>query len=333
MTGSSKDFEELARALWQKGIAGFCPTTLSASESDLTSSVQKIGAWIRKAWNKSGDEKTASGALPLGIHLEGPFLSPMACGAHPKNTIRAFNMQELESLYEASQKTLKLLTIAPELLSPEQLLSLKNWAKRHEVILSAGHSQATEHQGHTAFENGFSGVTHAWNALAFHHRSPGILGAALGRPGTHLEVIIDQVHLAPTLIRWMKRLHAGSKKGRLCFISDCVSAAETTTGSHHAFGTLQVHFADGASRTKGGHLAGGGRLLSDAFHDWILIESQSEKIKPKDVLISSLAHLTEHPLQALQLQGPRWKKFQKTHQVQWVATKAGSYLPEPLTSL
>src|SRR4051812_17893606 len=90
MSASGGQMDDLSAQLWRKGIAGFCPTTLSVAPPALLESVERIGRWIRKG--------TAPGARPLGIHLEGPFIHPGSCGAHPPEAIRALDLEELQRL-------------------------------------------------------------------------------------------------------------------------------------------------------------------------------------------------------------------------------------------
>src|SRR6185437_15636763 len=152
-----------------------CATTLSTDPHELAQAVSRLGEWIhseRGSLSRGGSVR----AMPLGIHLEGPFINSSCCGAHPPSSIRSLDLKELEALWKLSQGTLKILTIAPETLSSKALTRLVDWANHRGISLSLGHSKATEKQAKSAFESGFRGVTHAWNALAFHQRSPGALG-------------------------------------------------------------------------------------------------------------------------------------------------------------
>ncbi|MCM2277570.1 MAG: hypothetical protein NDJ89_05790 [Oligoflexia bacterium] len=292
MQAAPPELDRLAELLWQKGIAAFCPTTLSAPSKELHEVVSRLGEWIRRP------AEGTRGALPLGIHLEGPFLHPEAIGAHPPEGIRPLTPEELRSLWEASQGTLKILTMAPETLEPAVLRDASRFCRKKGIVLSLGHSRASEAEARAAFDQGFRGVTHAWNALGFHHRAPGPLGAALGRPDVYIELIPDQIHLSPTLIRWTRRLHAGCP---ICFVSDATPAAATDTQSKHGFGPLTIQLADGASRLESGALAGGGMLLSESFGRWVTFEARATGQEPEKVLKSSLDCVTRFPLAALGL--------------------------------
>lgn len=316
MTAGPEALDELSARLWQNGVAAFCPTTLSESFEGLLESVARIGKWIRSG--------TSKGALPLGIHLEGPFIHPGACGAHPIEHIRPFKQSDLELLWKTSEGTLKLLTIAPEKLTLGQLKTLSKWAREQKVVLSLGHSKATEAQANLAFSHGFSGITHAWNALSFHHREPGALGAALGRDDVHVELILDQVHVAPSVIDWMERLHPRG----LCYVSDAVPPAGAKPGTWHRFGPLKARLHDGACRLESGALAGGGYLLSEAYSNWLASRCKDGGAALlKKTLKSSLGRVTTEPLNALGLS----TRLLSKRRVRWVQERrAGLFTAIPV---
>ncbi len=292
MTAQEAELDDLAEQLGMAGIAAFCPTTLSAPLPDLLKSVERLGRWMRS------QESAAGKALPLGIHLEGPFIHPEACGAHPPGAIQVFRMKTLEKLWEASQGTLKILTVAPDRLKPTEILALARWCREKKVHLSAGHTRVTQAEATQAFDLGFRGVTHAWNAMGFHHRDPGLLGAAVGRKEVWIEQIIDQIHVDPTVIHWMTQLHSNG----LCFVSDCAPAAAARAGKWCGFGpNLQVRAKDGACYTKKGHLAGGGILLPQTYLNWLDFELKNHSVNYTELLRRSLPWVTEQPLKALRV--------------------------------
>jgi N-acetylglucosamine-6-phosphate deacetylase len=287
MTAKPSELDSLSAELAKKGVAGFSATTLSASETDLAAAVTRLGAWIRS--------EAAPGARPLGIHLEGPFLNSEAAGAHPPGILRKLRMTEIEKLWTASRETLHILTVAPETLDDETRTALATWATKRKVRLAIGHTRCTQLQATTAFEAGFSGVTHAWNALSYHHREPGALGAALGRKNTFVELIPDEVHVHPSFIDWTLALHP---KGTF-FVSDAAPAACTDGTHYHRFGDLECRFQDRASRLPDGRLAGGGFLLPDSFAQWIAAESVRKHVAPEKLLRAHLARIHRLPLEAI----------------------------------
>ncbi len=280
----------LTQRLWKAGMAAFCPTTVSSDWPQLKETVQRLGQWITQFRAHSGDRTPKT--RPLGIHLEGPYLNTQCCGAHPPQFLRPFQLSELKELWELSQKTIRIVTLAPEALSKRELLALTEWAKPRRIRLSIGHSQATQEQATRAFDSGFSQVTHAWNALNFHQRAPGVLGAALGNPNVWIELILDQVHVHPTVIDWTLKLHP---RNRICFVSDCVTAAGMPANQWFQFGPLKVRNVDGACRLENGALAGGGLLLPEAFRRWVMAEAMRTGDSKKALLKRYAACTSSQP--------------------------------------
>lgn len=289
----AQDGDFLARELARRGLGGFLATTLSSSRPDLLAAVTRLGQWIKT----TRAHRDSSLALPLGIHLEGPFISKLACGAHPHASLRKATLAELEALWTASQGSLRLITVAPEIHSPAILRAVCGWTRRHGIRLAIGHSHATSKQTEAALKLGFSGVTHAWNAMPFHHRLPGILGAVLGRPNTHLELILDGIHVAPDVIRWTRDLHGPAT----CYVSDCAPAAGLRPGVKATFGPLFVQVAGGGCRLPEGHLAGGAILLPEALRAWIEMECRRTDQPWRNIVRFEAHYATRAPLQAIGL--------------------------------
>ena len=312
MKAESPDLDRLAFRLLRSGVTGFCPTTLSAPPTDLLESVRRLGTWIRSVETR----EKFQGARPLGIHLEGPFIHPGACGAHPRGSVRRFDPRELERLWEASRKTIRILTVAPEVFSAAQLRQLLHWCALRRVRLSLGHSKATQEQTAAALDAGFTGLTHGWNAMPFHHRAPGPLGAALGRHNVYVEIIPDGVHVSPSVVRWTLALHPQG----VCFISDCVPSAGTKPGTQHSFGSLRVTQKEGASRLASGELAGGSQVLTEVFRRWIENEAKELNRNPAQLLRESLPCVTSVPLRAL----GKETKLPSKSLITWVINSRGN---------
>ncbi len=311
MTAKAADLDSLSAQLAEKGVAGFSATTLSASEADLAKTVTRLGAWIRS--------NSAPGAKPLGIHLEGPFLNAAAAGAHPPGILRKLRMSELEKLWELSKETLHILTIAPETLDDATRAELGRWAKKRQVRLAIGHTRCTMAEAEAAFADGFTGVTHAWNALSYHHREPGVLGAALGRKTTTIELILDEVHVHAAFIDWTLALHP---KGTF-FVSDAAPSACTDGTHYHRFGDLECRFQDRASRLPDGRLAGGGFLLPDSFGQWIAAASTRKHIRPEVLLREHLARIHRIPLEAIFMKKGAADRLLKRFPVTWELRTGG----------
>lgn len=313
-----KRLTELAQKLGEHGISGFCPTTLSSQRDVLLETVTRLGQWIRST-EKSPLTQSRNSALPLGIHLEGPFLSPNACGAHPPKNLRPFDFQELLELWEKSEKTIKILTLAPEHVSPEELFKLTRWAHKNQVILSLGHSRCDYAEAQAAFKKGFTSVTHSWNALSFHHRMPGPLAAAFGNKNVSLELICDQIHVHPKIMEWTQTLHHPHS---LCFVSDAAPCAGLPDLTPCSFGDLKVENRDGAARiVQSETLAGGGKLLTEAFLDWM--NRPSAPLQTPQTLKSELKYVIDHPLNRLKPSPKTLKRLKKTPKLRWSTSSRG----------
>lgn len=268
MTASPEHCDQLAQKLWDSGVDAFCPTTLSADAPSLRKAVATLGKWI-----SDFQEAPAVGrAYPLGIHLEGPFLSAAKAGAHAPSTLRPCSLAELDDLYRISQGTLRLITLASEDLSEKERKSLGKWAQAHQVTLSLGHTRATEAEARQAFQAGFRGITHAWNAMSFHHRDGGPLaGAFSSETPVHVEIIPDGVHLSPSVARMTLELFGD----RGVWVSDCVPAAGLKPGAETEFGPIRVKREPHSctvvtkgrdSGTAAPTLAGGATPLPETLH-------------------------------------------------------------------
>ena len=139
------------------------------------------------------------GARCLGFHLEGPFLHPARGGALPKRWMRSPSTRELERLWIASGKRLKLITLAPELNGAAEAI---RWCKRHRVVASLGHSDANAEVAARAVDVGATAITHAFNGMRpFHHRQPSLIDLALLDPRLTAMAIVDGVHISPSAFR------------------------------------------------------------------------------------------------------------------------------------
>ena len=158
-----------------------CPTFITAPEEQLLAALREVPA-------------ESDGPRILGAHLEGPFLSALRLGIHPAAALAATRISELlERLLDAGP--VRLVTLAPELPGASAVIER---LVRREIAVSAGHSDATAEQANAAFDLGVRSVTHLFNAMRpFHHRDPGIAGAALARPDVVVQLILDWVHVAP----------------------------------------------------------------------------------------------------------------------------------------
>jgi N-acetylglucosamine-6-phosphate deacetylase len=142
--------------------------------------------------------KTAANFVPgyLGLHIEGPFIDPKRAGAHPIQHIRDMKAADAALLIKGKAGVL-MLTLAPNYVSSERISQLTEAG----IIVSLGHSDASDHQAYAAIDAGASAVTHLYNAMSpLHHRSPGLTGAAMADPRIITGLIADGHHVSPTAI-------------------------------------------------------------------------------------------------------------------------------------
>ncbi len=177
-----------------------------------------------------------------GVHLEGPFLSAIRCGAQDPRHMIAPDVAAFDRLYAAAAGQLRVITVAPELPGATALIKA---AAQAGVIAAVGHTDATAHVTSAAVDAGASHATHLFNGMRpLHHREPGPAGALLDRDEVSCEVIADGVHLHDTAIRLAARV---SGPGRLVLITDAMAAAGMPDGSYR-LGPVRVEVEGGVAR-------------------------------------------------------------------------------------
>ena len=213
---------------------------VSASVADLVVTLTALAPVVRRD------------PLLLGVHLEGPFLSPDNRGAHDPAALTLPTPDAIGALLDAAGGTLAQVTIAPELPGAAEAIAQLVAAG---VRVAVGHTTADLATAGAAFDAGASLLTHAFNAMpGLAHREPGPIGAALERPGVVLELIADGLHVHPIVVAALFRL----APGRVALITDAMSAAGFGDGDYR-LGPLDVVVRDGAARLADGHLAGHSR--------------------------------------------------------------------------
>lgn len=161
----------------------------------------------------------------LGLHLEGPYINPVKKGAHVEACIKKPTVQEVQMLLDKGEGIIKMMTLAPEMCDEEIIRLLMN----HNVIVSAGHSNATYQQAKKAFASGIPAATHLFNAMSpFQSREPGLVGAIYDDPLVKASVVTDGVHVDYVSIKLSKKLMGE----RLFFITDAVTVNDSGEYSH-----------------------------------------------------------------------------------------------------
>ncbi len=202
----------MSEVLAEYGVTSFIPTCCTSSKDEL---IKKIKAIVKAM----GKEK---GARILGIHLEGPFLSPERIGAQSINGISPVNMDLMKSLWKASKGKIINMTVAPEL---KNMRELALCAIEKGIILQAGHTNATYNQMIEGMQAGIMHITHLFDAMRpLHHREPGVVGAALIHSELSCEIIADGVHVNPNLIQLLMK---SKPLSQIVMITDALPPAKT----------------------------------------------------------------------------------------------------------
>ncbi len=228
---------ELADALVQHGVTSFVPTTASSSRGETLRQLAAIEA---------ARTSQATGAAILGVHMEGPFLSAACKGAHHEHELRDASLDELEEFLRSTE--VRIMTIAPERAGSAAVI---DELVRRGVVVSVGHSAASFDQVERAVAAGAASVTHLFNGMRpMHHRSVGLVGAALLMPELTCELIADGVHVAPGAMAI-----AAAMKGipRIVLVSD----AGRSAGGHRRDAE--------ATRLSDGTLASSAAMLDEGF--------------------------------------------------------------------
>ncbi|MGG7306784.1 N-acetylglucosamine-6-phosphate deacetylase [Curtobacterium sp. AB451] len=198
----------------------------------------------------------ADDPLVLGVHLEGPFLSPHNKGAHNESFLIDPSPAAVEALLEAGEGVIRQVTVAPEL--PGALDAVRRFVAAG-VTVAVGHTVGTYDQARAAFDAGATLLTHAFNAMpGLHHRAPGPIGAAVADDRVTLELILDAVHVHPVVADTLLR----AAPGRVALITDAMGAAGAADGSYR-LGSLDVTVTEGVAHVAGTNTIAGSTLTQD----------------------------------------------------------------------
>jgi len=189
-----------------KGGAAFCLPTAATNNYD---TFYKCIDAVKDYWNKGGQGI-------LGLHIEGPWINKIKRGAHIESLIHSPTLQQAEELLNYGKGVIKMITLAPEVCSKEVIDLILS----QNVIIAAGHSNASYKEAMDGFANGIKTVTHLFNAMSpFQHREPGLAGATMDHDRVTASIIPDGHHVDYAAIRIAKRV----MKERLFVITDAVT--------------------------------------------------------------------------------------------------------------
>jgi len=223
------------------GAAYFLPTVATNDRQVFYKSIDAIRAY----WAEGGHGV-------LGLHIEGPWINPVKKGAHIESFIHSPDLNEVAELLAYGKDVIKMITLAPEVCTNEVV----RYILSHNIVVSAGHSNATYAQAMKGFQMGIKTVTHLYNAMsALQHRAPGLVGATFESDVT-ASVIPDGHHVDYAAIRIAKRIMAD----RLFAITDAVT--ETTQGHYQ-------HYLVGDKYEAAGILSGSALNMNKAFQNLV----------------------------------------------------------------
>jgi N-acetylglucosamine-6-phosphate deacetylase len=243
----------VGRKLLGTGVTAFAPTFITAPLDDLAAA---LGTY---PGHRAALAETTDAAMPLGVHCEGPFLADGRRGAHPAVHLCDPQPQRVAQLIEAGGGELLYVTLAPEregaLLAIRQLVAAG-------VLVAVGHSEASAEQVQAAADAGATLVTHLYNAQpVFHHRAPGIVGAALTDARLTCGLIVDGHHVAGPAVR----VAMATAPGRIMLVSDAVAALGMPAG-RYVLGEDEIIVRDDEPPLRAdGTIAGGAGRLDDAI--------------------------------------------------------------------
>jgi N-acetylglucosamine-6-phosphate deacetylase len=245
MTAAPDGIGAIGRQLAREGTTAWLPTAVTATLEHIEQAHDAIAQAASLATEREGPTDAAA---ILGMHLEGPFISPRRLGAHP-----ALNLEPRGEAFDRLRAlpALKLVTLAPEL--PGALDAIKQLSGRG-VAVSLGHTDATLEEARAGVAAGARMFTHVCNAMRpLNHRDPGVVAVALGPSAARSAFIPDGIHVHPEVLRlaWRSRGTPG-----IVLTTDRVPLAGTESDANWEVGSARARIDRGAARLADGTLAG-----------------------------------------------------------------------------
>ncbi|NOW45838.1 N-acetylglucosamine-6-phosphate deacetylase [Novosphingobium sp. SG751A] len=240
----------IAAAHARFGTTALLPTLISDSVEAVAAALDAV------------DDAIAQGVPGVvGVHIEGPFINPARKGIHSEARLRRLDDAAM-ALLTRPRRGVVMLTIAPELAAPEQIVALA----RAGVIISAGHTDATYEEAIAGFDHGVRGVTHLYNAMTpLQHRAPGMVGAAFDRDDVYCGLIVDGIHVATPAVRLACRVKGAE---RLMLVTDAMPGVGNG-GQPFMLDGRPIYVRDGMCTDAAGTLAGSGLDMATALRNTI----------------------------------------------------------------
>lgn len=245
----------MSRALPSWGVTSFAPTIYPMPEEDMIRA-------IRAVVEAMGREK---GAEIIGVHLEGPFISPAQLGVQRVEFVRPVDLSLMQRLWDASEGHIVSMTVAPELKSMRELALFCN---RLGIVLQAGHTDASYENMIEGMQAGIRHSTHMFNAMSrLHHRNPNAVGAVLIQPDLSCEIIADGLHVHPDLIRLLFR---DKPEGNIVLVTDSLKPTKQTSDAPMFANEEEVYLANNLfHRASDGVIAGSSLTMIEGVRNLI----------------------------------------------------------------
>lgn len=242
MDGTEEALQTISETVAREGTTGFLATTMTQSPENISNALKAVKEIIEK-----GEFK---GAEVIGVHLEGPFISPKHIGAQPLEYVAKPSVEVFDEYDKISGGNIKIVTLAPEQEGGYELAShLKNLGR----VASIGHTGAKYDDVEKAVKSGMTNVTHTYNAqTALHHREVGVVGSAMLFDELNCEVICDTIHVSVPAIRLVIK---NKPHDKFTLITDAMRAKGMPDGLSE-LGGQEVFVKNGEARLKDGTLAG-----------------------------------------------------------------------------
>ncbi|MDX6227559.1 MAG: N-acetylglucosamine-6-phosphate deacetylase [Frankiales bacterium] len=256
---STEEWVAVASRLPETGVTAFQPTFITAPVERLLVGMQHASAALPTL------TATPGAARVLGVHLEGPFLSPRQAGVHDISFMHPATPEDLDALLAPGVvEWISMVTLAPEL--PGALDAIRR-LRTHGVVVSIGHSDARGTEVEAAVEAGARMVTHIFNAQrGLGHREPGVAGQALADPRLTVGLIADLHHVAPEICTVVMQ----AARGRVALVTDAVAAAGMPPGSYELGGQqIRISPGEGLARRTDGTIAGSSLALDVAVRNLV----------------------------------------------------------------
>ncbi|WCN36823.1 N-acetylglucosamine-6-phosphate deacetylase [Aneurinibacillus uraniidurans] len=252
MDGDLAALRTIASALPAEGTTSFLATTMTQEARKIEQALMNVREYRRTCMNPGQAEV-------LGVHLEGPFLSPKRAGAQPIRHMCYPDRERFQKWQEAADGAIRLVTMAPEL--PDALAFIR-YLREAGVTVSVGHSDATSAQVKAAADAGVTHATHLFNAMrGLHHREPGVAGVVLLDERIAAELIMDGIHVVPEMVKLAWHMKGAEK---LLLVTDAMRAKCLGNGTYE-LGGQQVNVQDGQATLADGTLAGSILRMREAF--------------------------------------------------------------------